>query len=69
MDQPRPDLSHLTLPQIESGLRVVADSLLLQVPPPRISPPELLHLTPQEWNSLLAAHLLLMRQRRESPLH
>jgi hypothetical protein len=59
----------LTLPQIESGLRVVADSLLLQVPPSQISPPELLHLTPQQWESLLAAHLHLTQQRLHSPLH
>lgn len=65
----KPDLSNLTLPQIELGLQVVAKSFVTQIEPAQLSPKELRHLSDLQWESLLWAHLQLMQQRAANPLH
>jgi hypothetical protein len=63
------DLSSLSLPEIELGLKVVSKSLVLEMSPQRLSPPELNHLSETHWENLFWAHVHLMHQRETSPLH
>jgi hypothetical protein len=66
---PSQDLSDLTLSQIELALRVVSESLASERSPEEISPQELRHLSPLQWQNLYLAHQHLMMQRQNSPLH
>jgi hypothetical protein len=63
------DLSELTLPQIELGLKVVSRSLVLEKDPSTLTPPELSHLSEMQWENLFWAHAHLMHQREHSLLH
>jgi hypothetical protein len=70
MPKPRPvDLSSLSMPEIELGLKVVSQSLVLEMSPQRLTPPQLTHLSEQQWENLFWAHVHLMHQRETSPLH
>lgn len=63
------NLQDLTLSQIEMALRVVSESLECEQAPQMLSPPDLVHLTDLQWQSLYWAHRHLMMQRASSPLH
>jgi hypothetical protein len=77
------DLSHLTQHQVELGLKVVSEMANYQsgpitadsLPPPEMGeprlplPPALWGLTPEDWNSLIAALYSLQMQRMHSTLH
>jgi len=65
------DLTHLTLHQLELGLKVVAEmsqSTPETAEPPHL-PPELWGLTPEDWSNLTAALYALQMQRMHSTLH
>lgn len=64
-----PDLSRLTVPQIELGLKVVSRCLILEMHPQTLAPPELSRLSDEQWESLFWAHLSLLHQREHSALH
>lgn len=64
-----PDLSGLTMEQIELGLKVVSRGLILDLQPQTLAPPELNNLSEGQWESLFWAHLQLLHQREHSPLH
>jgi hypothetical protein len=63
------DLSELTLPEIEMGLLVVSQSLLLNLSPAMLAPPLLTRLSEEQWEHLFWAHAKLSWQRETSPLH
>jgi hypothetical protein len=73
----KPDLSSLTLPQVEMGLQVVAKSLSApawapegtMLDPASLSPTELGHLSETQWEALFWTYLHLLKQREASPLH
>jgi hypothetical protein len=63
------DLSTLSPPEIEMGLKVVSKSLVLEMSPLTLTPPELNHLSEEQWENLFWAHVNLMHQKERSPLH
>ena len=63
------DLSSLTLPEVEMGLRVVSAGLALDLSPESLTPQELKHLSEEQWENLFWAHLNLAWQRDHSPMH
>ena len=65
----QPDLSEMTLLEVEMGLRVVSAGLALDLSPESLTPQELKHLSPVQWENLFWAHLNLAWQRDHSPMH
>lgn len=63
------DLSSLSMPEIELGLKVVSQSLVLDLSPSNLMPPELSHLTETQWESLFWFHLNLLHQKEHNPIH
>ena len=63
------DLTSLSMPEIELGLKVVSQSLVLDLSPQTLTPPELNHLSETQWEHLFWAHVNLMHQRERNPLH
>lgn len=69
LPNPEPDLSKLTIPQVETALNVVSLSLMLSLPPEMFAPPQLQHLSEMDWDSLFWAHETLMYQKEISRVH
>jgi hypothetical protein len=63
------NLSSLTLQQVEMGLQVVSNGVMLDLPVQVLAPPSLSRLTEEQWDSLFWAHETLMCQKDQSLVH
>jgi hypothetical protein len=63
------DLSELSDQEIEQGLQIVSNGVMLNLPVQVLAPPSLNRLTEDHWESLFWAYQLLMDQRDCSPIH
>ena len=63
------DLSELSSQEIETGLQVVSNGVMLDLPVQVLAPPSLSRLTEEQWESLFWAYQILMDQRDCSPIH